>query len=318
MSPFLELPRELRDMIYMAVITWERLRPTLDDTYGWPNTWNLQSGHRGEDGCVFAKKGAPSTCANMLAVNRQVNAELAQAVNRARRAGLLTAKLDCVARNGETFYFTWLAVPIVSRTNPSKIRARNRSTSHWAPKVPAFHRLLTTSCREPATGEASTRIEQLRIDVRIFDNDLAKQTRLRSPPVQASWAICAALKRLCENANDHELRSTQSCPSNVIIGTLVLNIIPPVVPPTLPTDLRESAQLEAASLPQAVAREVVDVWNKLWAGDSFKARQYRLLLEKIMKVRICIDGVLVRERELKLELERGQAERRRIAMRVGW
>jgi hypothetical protein len=43
-----------------------------------------------------------------------------------------------------------------------------------------------------------------------------------------------------------------------------------------------------------------------------------MLLERILKVRICMDGVLVRERELRLELERGQAERRRIAMRVGW
>ena len=304
-------------MIYLAVVTWERPRPTLEDTYGWPNTWNLQSGHRGDNGCVFSKKRAPSTCANMLAVNRQVNAELTHTVDRARRIGALMAKMDCIARNGETFYFTWLSIPVVHTTYAYQIRAKPGPMLTWTPKVPAFRKLLTTSHRQqPARSDRSTRIEQLRIDVRIFDNDLAKQTRLRSPPVQTSWAICAALKRLCER--DHDPASTRPCPSGVTIDTLILNVVPPSVPNNMPADLRESARLEARSLPQAVTRELVDVWNKLWSGDSFKSRQYGILLGRILKVRICMDGVLVRERELRLELERGQAERRRIAMRVGW
>jgi hypothetical protein len=68
---------------------------------------------------------------------------------------------------------------------------------------------------------------------------------------------------------------------------------------------------------RVVARELVDVWNNLWSGDGFSSRQFSKLLERIKRVQVCIDGVLVGERALRLELERGQAERRRIAQRVG-
>ncbi|KAF2035067.1 hypothetical protein EK21DRAFT_54741 [Setomelanomma holmii] len=317
MAQFYDLPRELRDLIYMAILNWECPRPTLEQTFGWPNTWNLRSGHRGDDGCVFSMKKVPPTCANVLVVNRQVNEELMQAISRARRTESLLAKLDCIARNGETFYFTWLSIPTVHTTTVSAHEANHRSVSTWGPNVPVLGKLLAASPRSDSSRtKVSTHIERLHIDVRIFDNDLAKQTRLRSPPIQTSWAICAALQKILEQDPDSD--SSYSSPGGVDIETLVLNIIPPSIPKDLPTNLEESARIEAANLPQTVARELVDVWNKLWSGDSYKARQYRVLLEKIMKVRICVDGVMIRERELRLELERGQAERRRIAMRVGW
>jgi hypothetical protein len=41
------------------------------------------------------------------------------------------------------------------------------------------------------------------------------------------------------------------------------------------------------------------------------------LLQRIERVRVCIDGVLVRERGLRVELERGRREMKRLVLRSG-
>jgi hypothetical protein len=126
------------------------------------------------------------------------------------------------------------------------------------------------------------------------------------------------LKRVCENDPERFSRPTT-------IDTLVLNIVSSDRP-TNNTPAQESSTGVAQPMSVAndlddarvVARELINVWNKLWSIDESKGRYYRSLLERIQRVRVCVDEVLVRERELSLELERGQAEGRRIAQRVGW
>ena len=69
-----------------------------------------------------------------------------------------------------------------------------------------------------------------------------------------------------------------------------------------------------------ISHELVNVWNKIWTANDFntvdyQARYYRMLLEKINKVRICVNGKTFKTRELAVELERGRAEMRRIQRR---
>ncbi|KAH8706147.1 hypothetical protein GQ44DRAFT_558139, partial [Phaeosphaeriaceae sp. PMI808] len=198
MAKFLDLPRELRDMIYMAIITWERPRPALEDAtsmLGWIPSWETQN--RDGPGCIFSSKKAPSTCANVLVANRQVNEEMGHNIDRARRKGALRSRMDCIARkNGQLFYFSWLSIPIVHTRIADVHDAKNIVRSRWAPSVPVVRRLWAAAPRWPSTigCRASTSIEQLQIDIRFFQNDRYRQSQIEGTPDRASWAICAALK----------------------------------------------------------------------------------------------------------------------------
>ncbi|KAH3915358.1 hypothetical protein HBI56_165360 [Parastagonospora nodorum] len=307
MAHFSDLPRELRDMIYMAVITWERQRPEIAQT---SNPWNWYRTGSSSSGCHFALEPPPSTCANVLAVNRQVNLEMKQALERARRAGLVMARIDCIAkkiaRREAGYYFTWLSIPIVQR---SRAVMKSRCVVIAWPSVPVVGRLLASSTRKESISDSPTCIEQLQVDIRLHDQDLEDGAYSGSSTiVNISWAVCAALKRICDHSKE-----TDSWPASLAIDTLVLNVLRPDAPKS-----RQDDSEKWKDSARAVTRELVNVWNKLWSGDEYRSRYYGGLLEKIKRVRVCVDGELVRERELRLELERGQAERRRIAQRVGW
>lgn len=69
---------------------------------------------------------------------------------------------------------------------------------------------------------------------------------------------------------------------------------------------------------RVLTQDLVNVWNTLWSNSDARAKQYRVLLERIERVRVCVDGEAVRERGLSAELERGRKERARIDMRAGW
>jgi hypothetical protein len=316
MPQLFDLPRELRDLIYMAVITWERPQPTLEDT---SSSWGYYQIGRTQGygtGCDFSREKPPSTCANVLAVSRQFNQEMRQSIDCARRRGLLVARMDCIA-NGNHHHFTWLSIPIVHSKPPVK---SPDVVAGWAPKVPVVGKLLAACQRKKDIDYATTSIEQLQINIRLLEKD-GEQYGIPLEPT-TSWYVCAALKRICEHRL--ELLPTPSWPPSVAIETLVLNIVPPDRSAKDTRGRRDSANSKPShpeddmDIAHIVARELVDVWNKLWSGHEFKGRLYGKLLERIERVRVCVDGVLIRERDLKLELERGQAERKRIAQRVGW
>ena len=169
-----------------------------------------------------------------------------------------------------------------------------------------------------------TRLSRLWIDVRIAGDRSAKWLRNTTSPDRTSWAICAALKRLLANGPDLSNPDSQYTPSaavqrgTITVDELVLNVIPPpgIAPSQyLDEDFPPNATGAGAVHPRSVARELVDMWNKIWRGESYKATLYQLLLERIERVMVCVDGEVWRVRELKLELERGRAEGRRLAAR---
>lgn len=315
MAHLLGLPRELRDMIYMQVILWERARPTLGEAhwlFRFRRIFEPQSSIRGEYGCGYALEGAPSTCANFLRCNRQIYAEMSVAIARARSEGLLAVKLDCIAEDESFHYFTWLAAPLV-QTMPAASEGKSRMVPGWADRI--MDRYL--SC--PHRVLSTTLIHTLWIDIRLVGDRSAKWLRNSSPPDRTSWAICAALKRIFEKGPDFS--NYKDAPNSIAVDELVLNVVPS---PYVPEEkyLEEDFPMDGVSSglvhPRTVARELVDVWNRIWAGDEFKGAFYQVLLGKIKRVRVCVNNKTWRVRELRGELERGQAERRRIAARVGW
>jgi hypothetical protein len=298
MPQFLDLPRELRDMIYLAIITWQ-------DPYPEPRAacTRLRPGDDGHDdiGCVYFSERVPSTCANVLTVNRQISHEMTQTIERARRKDMLSAKMDCIVNGDEWHWLNWRSLPFV-RTTYTHVPIEKKVTPGWVPKVPVVGRLLAA----PETPRVilTTSIEHLQIDVHSIhcqESQGDDHTTHRT-----GWAIFAALKKILETPS----------PSELNIATLILNVIlPPPSPSPAPAQETRPPVNEYSRL---LVQDLVNVWNALWANDERRAKAYRILLERIQRVRVCIDGVLVRERELRLELERGQRERRRIAMRVGW
>ena len=325
MPHFFDLPRELRDMVYLEVIISARSRPTLKETEtesGWNRPWEPKSG-LGDHGCAFSAKRAPSTCANFLVCSRQINAEMMHTIERARRKGLSAARMDCIAKD-EMHYFSWLSIPLVKTINSTNDEKKG-IMSNWATRYLTAPRALIGSNGGNDYRKSTTIIEQLCIDVRLFGSDSPTRNAVEAPRDRTSWAICAALKHVFEH--DPEIIPTRDCQNDISIDEVILNVISPprsTPAPSIANTQPSSTSIHPRSEPdkengmnaENVAKELVDVWNKLWSGDEFKARYYRRLLERIQRVRICVDGNTFRVRELRVELERGRAEKRRIEMRM--
>lgn len=189
--------------------------------------------------------------------------------------------------------------------------------------MPAFlgRYLQSAYVRGEEAGKRITTIEQLRIDIRVFQGGKQEVEVGRD---RTSWAICAALKHVFEH--DPEIIPTRDCRNEILIREVVLDILPQendsrIGQSSFIDDNDEYAQptdAQTEPVEMQLAKELVDVWNSLWTADSYKARYYRNLLERIGKVKVEIDGKTYRCRELGDELKRGKKERRRIEMRGGW
>ncbi|KAJ4363125.1 hypothetical protein N0V83_010245 [Neocucurbitaria cava] len=306
-------------MIYLEVLIGQRPTPTIADTQtssGWNRPWEPKSG-LGDHGCAFSSRRAPNTCANFLACNRQINTEMTQTIARARRKGMLAARMDCIAKD-EMHYFTWLSIPLVKTGEPTH-KGEDRKTGGivptWAVRyLTAPHRALSSSSSASGANHhhtyrsssssttSTTTIEQLQIDIRLFSSTSSPGKLFETPRDRTSWAICAALKHVFEH--DPDIIPTRDCKKDITIDEVILNVVPPPAPtpqppPRTTTHYLVSPTLNNAMLevekenpdhPEAVAKELVDVWNKLWSGDEFKARYYRSLLERIGRVRVCVEG----------------------------
>jgi hypothetical protein len=257
-----------------------------------------------------------------------VNHELTQAIERAKRQRTLLAKLDCIAADENRHAFSWLSLPIVTNRR-REVEEKHGLLPTWADRIlttPQRMLKLNSRCSTSTFSDitSTTILENLWIDIRIFGNRTAKWDNNQCSSDRTSWAVCAALKRLFDG--DSLMRpinasSTSPCPSKkIIIEELILNVVSPNTPAKL--WLAEDYPLDVATYgvvhPRTVARELLDMWNTIWTGEDLKGSHYRVLLERVKRVRICVDGQTWRVRELGMELERGQAERRRIALRGVW
>ena len=272
-------------MVYMALLTAEHPLPSLEGT-SWirrfRSVFEPQSGHTEEYGCAYSTDPPPSTCANLLRCNRQIYAEMSATIYRARRKGLLSVKLDCIAQDESFHYFTFLAVPLVETT--TNANAVIKRMPAWADGM--MRRYSGNFYRRPATL-----IKQLWVDIRLQGDRSFKFSRNSSAPERTSWAICAALKRIFEKGPN--FADPKSAGNQTTVEELVLNVVsPPNVPKEryLAEDYPADGIQKGVVHPRTVARELVNVWQRIWSGDDFKGVFYQMLLERIKTVRVCVDS----------------------------
>ncbi|RYN60062.1 hypothetical protein AA0114_g1216 [Alternaria tenuissima] len=329
MVRFLDLPRELRDAIYTELLLSCRPSPSLKNTQsatGWCRVREPEGPW--ENGCLIASQSTPPTCASFLACNRQINEELMQIIARANRKWGLAACMDCVEIDG-THYFTWLSLPLV-RTKKNKSPRNGDEDRHvwlsgflssWASLFlggGTYHHVVGNVAKTPAY---TTSIEQLRIDIRLFT---PAKTGGLPPHDQTAWEICAVLKHIFEQGPDPIHRSRKVA----FIDEVVLNLLPACLlgntsqtsSPDGSNDMDHDIYFKPESPIVIISHELVNIWQKIWTANDFntvdyQARYYRMLLEKINRVRVCVDGKTFKTRELAVELERGRAEMRRIERR---
>jgi hypothetical protein len=316
MPQFLELPRELRDMIYLEVLTSCRLPPTDTKEIFWYRSGESKPGLLADD-FAYSPGKAPSTCARFLVCNRQIYTEMLQTIKRAQHKGLLAVRLDCIAKD-KMHYLTWLAVPLVKTIRSPQTSGSNglgRVVSNWAVKVLAATDRVLGSAIASSKYHSVTTIGQLWIDIRLFEPSSTTPTVFEGPFDRTSWAICAVLENVLKHGPD--IISRRDGWNDITIDEVIINVVPQFEPTAHNHGGESMAYIPVSRTTSAehLLHRLVNVWSKLWAGDEFKARYYRVLLEKIKKVRICLNGETFRIRELAVELERGQAERRRIDMR---
>ncbi|KAF2489144.1 hypothetical protein BU16DRAFT_586294 [Lophium mytilinum] len=295
MAAFLELPRELRDMIYYAALTNELPRPSVSDDR--LQMWKVHevtthSEQPGEVGNSYTLDGVPDTCSTFLRCNHQMREEMGHVITRAKSRREMPLKLDCLVEDERNIYVTWLSFPLV-RTHVERPR-------FWKPTT-------------------YTHLHHLQVDVRLTGNRKRKWASpwiIGKPPGRIAWGICAALKRIIEYGPDFS--SDKKSSRTFMVDELVLNVVTPSEVPRdgfLPEDMDASQIEDGLVHPKAVLRELNAVWNYIWAPRHEVAAAHWLLIERIGRVRVCMDGETWRTRELQLELKRGQDERRRIALR---
>jgi hypothetical protein len=332
MVGFLDLPRELRDTIYDALLLSTSPLPTppiskfLSYDPATPTrykkTYEPASALRGEFGCAYALGDVPPTCGSVLAVSRQVRAEMGAARARLERKGRVAVRMDCIAEDESFHYFSWVGVPLV------ETRATG-AAGRWTSVLPRWMDAGVARWLAPHVGGSSggvraactstTRIARLCIDVRIVGDRAHKWNPFSRPADRTAWAVCAALKRFFERGPYLAAEHAHALSHSITVDELVLNVVAP--PPTvklLDEDFPADGVGEGTVHPRTVARELVGVWGKIWAGDDMKGALYGGLLERIGWVRVCEGGETYRVRELRGVLERGQKERKRIAERIGW
>ncbi|RMZ73503.1 hypothetical protein GMOD_00008021 [Pyrenophora seminiperda CCB06] len=352
MPQFFDLPRELRDLIYVQVLTLSASLPTLKETR-YPFKWYpLKQPPRGLTGydCVMSFQEAPPTCASFLACNRQINVEMMQAIRREKQNGQLCALMDCIV-NEQMLYFTWLAVPLVKTEEKDDVAKWMMMGCKGGSSTPMSKYMRSWVARllyyagtrhVPLLGSKVvsslysyqpffTSIERFWINIRLFETSPSDADARGN---STSWAVCAALSHVFDTTGPR----TTTARRVDFIQELVLNVVPQThslsnteEAPRHDTNNNNNDSLfvpetetetEESKTPteEIIRNELVDVWNKIWAADNLptsdlRARHCRFLLEKIDRVRICVDGETFRTRELAAELERGRAAMRRIQMR---
>jgi hypothetical protein len=328
MMQFLELPRELRDMIYTEMLMPTEPLPSARDTESASNWYLVRQSHEAasDSQCFISSREIPGTCASILASNRQINEEMMQIADRVQETGQLATRIDCLVRNN-AHYFTWLAVPFVKLTRGRALEQQEESKQSWTSRaiegwswVVSFFSVRDENNingrKDGRIDRSYSTIERLWMDIRPFESTGSTGAGSATSRGDGTcWAICAALKHMFDNGPDVVRRNRRvDC-----VDEVVLNVVPhrqAACESDGDTLFIPESSHERAT--EVLRNDLVDVWDKIWSatdGRDIRARLYRTLLEKIRRVRICVDGVTFRTRGLAVELERGRAEMRRIQMR---
>ncbi|KAF2847077.1 hypothetical protein T440DRAFT_471396 [Plenodomus tracheiphilus IPT5] len=358
---FLSLPPELREIIYTNMLLPSFPSPSKSN----PSLWHILpptpaspttnfTTHVNDTAYNISRSPPPTTCANMLCVNRQIHAELTAVMARLRRKGVLGAGLECVVEKGRV-WVSWGGACVV-KTRDDGVGG---SSVVMGKNVWAWMGSLLGLSGMGMNGRAVTVLERLWVDVRLCDDGnneeqeaggegteqpnhaatLSEQQERR----RISWAVCAVLKDILIFGPDIRAlavedamgisRRVRAKRSVVLIDEVVVNVISPTTtttcrtttgvttttqPPTTGSTTTTPPSTRSSKAAKALAKDLLNVWLQLWAGgeSAGQAQCCKSLLEGIERVRVCVDGVGVGTRVLRGELERGRRASGRVGMAV--
>jgi len=238
-SPFLNLPRELRDMVYVYSLEARRPAPPSPPFAG-PRIFSLNSRDWDADGNSVLRKNIAypvsipqSNVHSLLGINRTIRSEVLElADKRNHRNKSLPAELDVMA-SGYTLYPLWTRLPVLASSSSALIvtvnvrifspEAFRELTGTWSRPGMAFYTLLTLLNQFITCGPAFTSlggcIELLSpvemLTVRMVNLDIYTP-RMFPPAVYEMVRMCkalalradvrASLRKICVTPSDEEHR----------------------------------------------------------------------------------------------------------------
>ncbi|PVH89960.1 hypothetical protein DL98DRAFT_508184 [Cadophora sp. DSE1049] len=148
LPPFLRLSREIRDLIYVAVLEAADEEPASSGACG-PRLDLGYQGHRGSDwrdpcqykqppldyGTLsewnrYSEAPVQINSRSLLYLNHQIHSETKDAIARMMASNGLKYLLDCIIENEWVLYPTWLSVPVVS-SRVDIVETQIRACGDW-------------------------------------------------------------------------------------------------------------------------------------------------------------------------------------------
>ena len=112
MSNFLVLSRELRDLIYIFVLSTANNPPPSSPADSGERQLSDEETFQGSK--IYFPYPVHISSTALLLTNHQIHAEFAACIARLKKSGRLRYKLDCMLYEEESIYPTWLSVPVLS------------------------------------------------------------------------------------------------------------------------------------------------------------------------------------------------------------
>lgn len=133
-TTFLDLPWEVRLMIYTAVLESE-LPPPSCPSESRETRLEWSSGNLWEFHGKYPLRLGPVACSGLLFTSHEIHAEMFDAINRFKGRGQLRYKLDLMIKEKCQVYYNWLSIPILApRVDIIDVDVRNFGSPRWGSK----------------------------------------------------------------------------------------------------------------------------------------------------------------------------------------
>ena len=274
MVTILELPREIRDLIYMAVFNSELSPPAspaecrhdrnqISSEYG-------PSEYFGEHCNHYPMEPVSISCSGLLLTCRQVRAEVLDVIARLKVQNQLQYKIDCIIEDEKFFCPTWLSVPVVSFD-----------------------------------------IDTVEVNFRIFGqrNGRCGFTPGDGGPSFLIWSLFALLNRFLERGPN--FLSPFKSRQKINVKLITLNIVTPTEPTEgfIPEDWQRSYSRTTGVIhPKTVLRSIQSELNSLLQKTRYTTKYATTVYNGVHRVKLMLDGEIKMEWDLvAMESERQKA-----------
>lgn len=263
MASFLTLPRELRDLVYLAVLSSPDPAPKSPQEASRDREQISASAETSffESCTDYPSKVIPASSSGLILTCRQVHEETQAAIATLKAKDELWYHLDCMIQDERRLYPTWLLIPAV------------------------------TSDIDLAT-----------VDFRLFGDrggDRSAFADTGSGPSLMVWSLLSLLYRFLDCGPD--FLSKSKIGRKVIVGVLVLNVVSCPKPKGgfIPIDGSRSVTITHGLIhPEGVVSMIHSALNLLLERTYLTSRYASVVYEQVRVVRLTLDGKIRAEWDL--------------------